>query len=382
VTGIDWIIVVFVAALAVLGYQQGLIVGALSLGGFIGGAALGSRLGPALLEEGSKSPYAPLTALIGGLLVGGIAAVALEGLAHVVRGHVVRTSGVDILDGTGGAVLLIGLALAFAWIFGAVALHTPGARDLRTAVQRSVILRRLNDLVPPSGPLLNILNRIDPTPSVTGPGARVEAPNTAIANDPDVRAAGNSVVRVLGTACGLGVSGSGWVAAPRLVVTNAHVVAGEDDTTVTPPGDEQLDVTPVHFDPRNDLAVLRVDGLDAPPLDISGSTTRGTEGAVLGYPENGPFTIAPARIGRTASVISQDAYGRGPVRRDMTSFRANVRSGDSGGPVVDGAGRVLTTVFAAAVGEKPPSGLGVPDAVVRRALSSVSGPVDTGPCTR
>ncbi len=381
-TGIDWIIVAFAAAMAVWGYQQGLIVGALSLGGFVAGAALGSRLGPALLEEGSKSPYAPLTALIGGLLVGGIAAVALEGLAHVVRARIVRSPGIAAADGAGGAVILAGLAFALAWIFGAVALHTPGAHDLRTAAQRSVILRELNAVLPPSGPLLNILNRIDPTPSVTGPEARVAPPNSAIANDPDVQAAGNSVVRVLGTACGLGVSGSGWVAAPGLVVTNAHVVAGEDDTTVTPPGGAQLDVTPVHFDARNDLAVLRADGLDASPLPTAGAAAQGAEGAVLGYPENGPFTIAPARLGRTGTVISQDAYGRGPVRREMTSFRAKVRSGNSGGPVVDAQGRVLTTVFAAAVGEKPPSGLGVPDSIVSRALRHVGGAVDTGPCTR
>jgi S1-C subfamily serine protease len=382
VTGIDWIIVAFAIGMGAWGYQQGLIVGALSLAGFIGGAALGSRLGPALLEGGSKSPYAPLTALLGGLIVGGIAAVALEGLAHVVRGRVVRGAAVAAVDGAGGAVILAGLALALAWIFGAVALHTPGARDLRMAVQRSAILRRLNDVAPPSGPLLNVLNRIDPTPSVTGPGARVAAPNSAIASDPEVRAAGDSVVRVLGTACGLGVSGSGWVAAPGVVVTNAHVVAGEDDTSVTPPDGSQLDVTPVLFDARNDLALLRVDDLEASPLRMAGSAGQGTEGAVLGYPENGPFSIAPARLGRTGPVVSQDAYGRGPVRREMTSFRAKVRSGNSGGPVVDKAGRVLTTVFAAAVGEKPPSGLGVPGSIVREALSRTHGAVDTGPCTR
>jgi S1-C subfamily serine protease len=164
------------------------------------------------------------------------------------------------------------------------------------------------------------------------------------------------------------------------VVTNAHVVAGQDDTTVTLRTGEELDAAAVAYEPANDLAVLRVDGVGAPPLELAPSAPRGTPAAVLGYPENGPFTVSPARIGRTASVVSEDAYGRGPVQRQMTSFRGRVRTGNSGGPAVDADGRVLTTVFAAAVGERPPGGLGVPNSVVARSVRRVSGAVDTGPC--
>jgi S1-C subfamily serine protease len=370
---------VFAAGLAVIGYRQGLLVGLLSLGGFVGGAVLGSRLGPELLSGGSESPYAPVTALLGGLLLGGIVAVGLEGVARSARARWVRGALGNTIDGVGGAVLLTGLALGLAWVFGAVALHTPGARELRSSVQESVILRELNDVLPPSGPILRVLNRIDPTPQVRGPEARVSPPESGIAADPDVRAADRSVVRVLGTACGLGVAGSGWVAAPGLVVTNAHVVAGEDDTVVAVRGEGELEATPVHFEPRNDLAVLRVGGLDGPALAL-GRPRRGRAAAVLGYPENGPFAASPARIGPTANVVSQDAYGRGPVTRSMTSFRGKVRSGNSGGPAVDADGRVMTTVFAARVGETPAGGLGVPNGVVEAALGRSDRPVDTGPC--
>jgi S1-C subfamily serine protease len=108
----------------------------------------------------------------------------------------------------------------------------------------------------------------------------------------------------------------------------------------------------------------------------------GTSGAILGYPENGPFTITPGRLGRTSTVISQDAYGRGPIRRTITALRGKVRSGDSGGPMVDGAGRVVTTVFAATVGGGPAGGYGVPDTIVRDALDSLnpSRSVSTGSC--
>jgi S1-C subfamily serine protease len=379
-TPIDWIIVAVAVAFGAWGYAHGLIVGALTLAGFAAGAVLGSRLGPALLEGGSESPYAPLTALLGGLLLGAMLAVTMEGVAQAVRLRAIRGPGGIALDGAGGAALFAALALGLAWVFGAVALHTPGARELRGPVQESTILRGLNDLLPPSGPILNVLNRIDPTPDVKGPEARVAAPDAEIARDPEVRAASQSVVRVLGTACGLGVAGSGWVAEPGLVVTNAHVIAGQDDTTVTSQEGVELDATPVHYESRNDLAVLEVEGLDAPQLPLAGSAGRGTEGAVLGYPENGPFTISPARLGRTGEVLSQDSYGRGPVRRVMTPFRADVRSGNSGGPVVNGDGQVVATVFAAAVGGKPESGLGVPNEIVREALAQSGSPVDTGPC--
>jgi S1-C subfamily serine protease len=386
VTGLDWLIIAFSLAMAVWGYQQGLIVGVLSLAGFAAGAFLGSRLGPALLPEGSHSPYAPATALAGALLIGGIAAVSMEGVAVAARRRLIgaagRRRGMAIAESSGGALLLVALALALAWLFGAVALNAPGAKSLREAVQRSAILRALNDAFPPSSDLINALNRIDPRVSIPGPSPDVAAPDSKIARDPEVRAAADSVVRVLGTACGLGVEGSGWVAAPGLVVTNAHVVAGETDTTVTPAGSStSLDATAVHYDPTNDLALLRVSGLDDAPLSFAPSVRSGAPGAVLGYPENGPLTITPARAGATGPVITQDSYGRGPVTRQLTALRGEVRSGNSGGPLVDDDGRVMGTVFAATT-EGKPGGYAVPNGVVAGALSDSTGAVSTGPCTR
>ncbi len=385
-TGLDWLIIFFSLAMAAWGYQQGLIVGVLSLGGLAIGAFLGSRLGPALLAEGSHSPYAPATALAGALLVGGIVAVSMEGLAIGARRRVLRTAGrrrgVAIAESSGGAVLLVALALGLAWLFGAVALNAPGAKGLRKAVQQSAILRALNDAFPPSSGLINALHRIDPRLSVQGPSPDVAAPDSKIGRDPDVRRASGSVVRVLGTACGLGVEGSGWVAAPGLVVTNAHVVAGESDTTVTPAGsDTGLDATPVHYDPTNDLALLRVSGLDDTPLPFASEVQSGTPGAVIGYPENGPLTITPARVGDTGPVITQDSYGRGPVTRELTALRGEVHSGNSGGPLIDADGKVMGTVFAATTQGKP-GGYAVPNGVVAGALSDSTGPVTTGPCTR
>jgi Colicin V production protein len=155
VTPLDWIIVAFTALMAFWGYARGLIVGALSLAGFAGGALLGSRLGPLLLAEGSSSPYAPLAALIGALAVGAVLAAGLELLGFRLSHRL--GSRLGVLDGVGGAVLVGCLGLGLVWIGGAVALHTPGASDLREPIQRSAILQELNERLPPSGPILQAL---------------------------------------------------------------------------------------------------------------------------------------------------------------------------------------------------------------------------------
>jgi S1-C subfamily serine protease len=383
VTGLDWIIVAVVTLLAFFGYAQGFVVGALTLAGFAGGAFGGSRLAPQLLEEGAQSPYAPLFALLGAVLGGALLAFGLQLVAEGLRGAIPAVPGLGVVDGLLGAVLSAALGLGLAWLFGAVALQTPGARELRGDIQRSAILTRLNAILPPSGPVLNALARFDPVPEIRGPDADVAPPRAAIARDPDVRAAGASVVRLRGTACGLGVEGSGWVAGDGVVVTNAHVVAGQDDTVVQVGGEApDLEARPVLVDARNDLAVLRVPGLQAPALPLAGEPESGTAGAILGYPLNGPYDVRAARLGPTSTVLAQDAYGRGPVRRSLTAFRGLVRSGNSGGPVVDGDGRVVATVFAARTGAGPRGGYGVPNGIVRRALEGAGqGEVDTGPCT-
>jgi len=317
-------------------------------------------------------------ALVGALAAGAVLAFGFEGLGARLRARM-RTPAAAALDGAGGALLTACVGLGIVWVLGAVALGSGG--ELRQAVQRSFVLQRLNTLLPPAGGLLATLERLDPFPRIDGPEVRVEAPAEGIVSDPQVDAAAGSVVKVLGNACGLGVEGSGWVAGSELVVTNAHVVAGQEDTRVLLAGREPgLDAEAVAFDPRNDVAVLRVPGLQAPALTLAGSPRAGVSAAILGFPRNGPYDERAGRLGQTREAVTQDAYGRGPVRRSLTSLRGAVRSGNSGGPMVDARGRVLTTIFAATT-SGPRGGYGVPNAVVRSALAGAGGPVSTGPCT-
>jgi uncharacterized membrane protein required for colicin V production len=383
VTALDFIIVAFAAMFALVGFARGFLIGVLSLAGFVAGAYLGTRFGPHLLRDGNQSPFAPLFGLLGALIGGTIISAGAEGIAGAMRAAIVSPVA-RAVDGLLGSALAVALALGIAWLLSVIVLQTPGIRDYRRTIQRSAILKELNRVLP-ADEVLKALARFDPFPRITGPDANVPPPRSVIARDPDVQHAGDSVVQILGNSCGLGVSGSGWVAAPGVVVTNAHVVAGEQegDTVVQPRGGGvRYPATAIAFDSRNDVAVLRVPELPAPPLSFARAVSVGEAGAVQGYPLSGPFAIEPARIGSTQTVLTQDAYGRRLVRRKITSFRGNVQPGNSGGPIVDAAGRVSATVFAKSTSGGPEGGFAIPNDIVRTTLRSASGQVGTGPCVR
>jgi S1-C subfamily serine protease len=378
VTRLDWIVLAVIVFTALLGLWQGFTIGVLSALGMIAGALIGARLAPHLLPDGAESPYTPLVALAG---AAGFA-ILFELLGSTAGAAVRRRlpEALRTVDSVGGLAFGALGGLVLVWLIAAVALQLPGQEDLRREVQRSAVLRKLNELVPPRS-ALRALARVDPFPSITGPVPPVGPPDPSVLRAPGVRRAAPSVVRVLGTACGLGISGSGWVVSRGLVVTNAHVVAGERDTTIDSVNAPPLPAQAVAFDSKNDIAVLSVSGgLNAPPLEQVGSR-EGQSAAIMGFPENQPLTMRPARLGRTVTVLSEDAYGRGPVTRKITSFRGEVRPGNSGGPLVDSRGRVVGTVFASRI--QGSVGYAVPPDVVDDALADVTKePVSTGDCVR
>jgi len=379
VTRADWFALAFVAITGLLGLRRGLIGSVLSAAAVVAGAILGARLAPHLLDGGDDSSYTPVVALAGAG-AGALALQTVAGLAGAAVRRALRLRSLRTLDSLGGLAFGAATGLAIVWILGAVSLHFPGQPELRRGAQRSLVLQRLNGLVPPSR-LLQAIERADPFPAIAGPSAPVDPPDPTIGGTPGARRAAASVVRVLGTACGLSVAGSGWAAAPELVVTAAHVVAGQRDTAVDRgEGSRRLAAEAVAFDARNDLAVLRVTGLGATPLRL-GEGERGEPVAILGYPGGGGLTSAAGRVGRTVTVLTEDAYGAGPVRRRVTSLRGNVRKGNSGGPAVNARGEVESMVFATSIGS-PERGFGVPPELVRRALAEVSTQVSTEECAR
>jgi S1-C subfamily serine protease len=373
-TLVDVVIILLVVLMALQGYARGFLVGVMSLVGFIGGAFVGTRIGPLLLHRGASSPYAPLFGLGGALILGGLLGSIFEGVARRVR-RFMWLPGLRLVDGLLGALLTACIGLGMAWIVGAVLLQAASEFKLppsvRRSIMRSAILTRLNAALPPSGPILNALGHIDPFPSVNGRLADVPAPHAAILNAPGVKAAPASVVRIVGQACGFGVEGTGWVAGPDTVVTNAHVVAGEHDTTVEEGGfGPGLRAHAILFDPHNDIAVLSVPGLNARSLALASGPVPGEEAAILGYPLNGAFDRQPGRLGQTQTTDTSDAYGN-PAVRDISSLRGLVRPGNSGSPMVDAAGQVIGTVFAQITNAPPgkPGGFAVPNVVVAHELA-------------
>ena len=367
----DWIAVALVALAALSGLRRGLVTGVLSLAGLVVGAILGARLAPGVV--GDDSPYVPLVAL-GGAAAGAMLGQSLGGMiGGTARRSLAVLPPLRALDSAGGVVLGIATGLAVCWAVGAVLLYVPGQNDLRRLAQESLVVSTLTEALPPER-VMDAVGRIDPFAAIVGPRAGVPPPEPAIARDPQVRQARRSVVRIRGFSCGLGIEGSGWIVRPGLVVTNAHVVAGIDEPVVDRRDGRSWDGRVVSFDARNDVAILRVPGLTGPSLAL-GSLDEGASGALLGFPQNGPYRVTPVRLARAARVSARDAYGRLQGNRPIVVLRGDVESGNSGGPVVDGQGRVVATVFA----QRPASddGYAVPNEQVLGAVRAVGDPLET-----
>ena len=377
---VDLLIALFVFLAALRGARTGFLAGAFSLVGVVVGASLGSRIAPSLMPENGSPLYEAgirLASILAFAVLGEILARAVGGTLRSRLSHPASKT----LDGLGGAVLGLALSLVMVWAVGIVALQSPPVPGLHPTIRESSILEALNGRMP-SQLLSKAVAELDPLPEIRGPEPNVAPPDGSIAADPEVRAATGRTVRVSGLACGYAVEGSGWVAAPDLVVTNAHVVAGEAVTRVQPGGaGTPLPAEVVFFNERNDVAVLRVEGMRLNPLPLAAPET-GEAAAVIGFPENGPLDLRPARTGATRRVISGDAYNQGPVERLVTSFRVYVRPGNSGGPAVNGDGEVVATIFASRT-DSDKAGFGIPSQLVSRFLEVAAGrerPVSTGEC--
>lgn len=370
---LDWVALAVIALSAIAGLRRGLVAGALSLIGLVGGAILGARIAPQLLGDGARAiPLLTVGAAAAGGALGQWAGGLVGGWA---RRSLWLVPPLRWLDSGGGLVFGVATGFVAVWVVGVALLYAPGADELRRAAQESAVVSELTDTVTPSE-VVDALGRIDPFLTIVGPSSGVGEPDAAILRDPQVRAARRSVVRIRGVACGLGIEGSGWVAARGLVVTNAHVVAGISAPLVDTGDGHGRRGRVVAFDAANDVAVVRVPGLPLPALR-AGSVVEGASAAVLGYPGNGPYEARPARVGRAATVPSRDAFGRVRLARSLVVFRGEVEGGASGGPVVGADGRVVTTVFARRRGSD--DGYGVPNDLVREALTSAGPPLDT-PC--
>ena len=386
---LDILLIVLVLAYAVSGYWQGFVTGAFATVGLLAGGLFGIWLSPQLLGSAQPSVWVSLGALFIVLLCASLGQAVLQYAGAHLRDRI-RWQPVRALDAVGGAALSVVAVLVVAWALG-VAVSGARLPWVSAEVRDSQVLGRVNGVMPASA--VNALNSFNDVvgssffPRYLEPFAperivNVGPPPSGVASDPEVRTAGQSVVKVRGeNRCGQGVEGSGFLYRPDRVMTNAHVVAGvSSPTVVTPSGETSARV--VYYNPDIDVAVLAVDNVGLPSLSFDLGGKQRQAGAVLGYPEDGPFDAEGARIRAEQRLRSPDIYGSGTVIRKVFSLRSLIRPGNSGGPLVSLDGKVLGVVFAASVTDKGTGYALTADQVAGAATQGISSTrsVGTGGC--
>lgn len=388
---LDLVLVLLAIAYGVSGFRQGFLVGALGMAGLVGGGVAGAALAPTLLS-GFEPSFGVSLAALGIVLVGALLGQTIGATIGAALRDRMSWQPAHALDAGAGAILSVAAMLVVAWMLGAAVAGTH-LGDLSRTVRTSQVLATVDRFMPRTAEqaLLAFSRVVDPglfprylEPFAPEQIAPAPPPTAAIASDPDVLRAGRSVVRVNGVAatCSRSLEGTGFVYAPERVMTNAHVLAGVTEPKVQTRDGESYDAEVVLYDPKRDVAVLAVPDLPLPPLTFDDADP-GDQGAVLGYPGNGPFAIAPARVRAEQRLQGPDIYGQRQVVRNVLSLYAHVRPGNSGGPLVSPEGTVTGVVFAASV-EDPRTGYALTvDEVqgVAQGGMNASRPVSTGACT-
>ncbi|TMK48516.1 MAG: MarP family serine protease, partial [Actinobacteria bacterium] len=329
----------------------------LSFGGFWGGLALGAVLAPQVSRHVNSDIAKTTTAVV---VVFGLA-ILLGGVGERVGARIrtgLRVTVLGPLDSGIGAAIGVAATLLAIWVITAMISIVSIPSISRPLSQSAIVKALVNTLPPAPAVFAGVGHLLAPSglPQVfaglePGPPAPLPTPSTP-AVEAAVAAAGESTVKIEGLGCGGVKTGSGWVAAPGLVVTNAHVVAGiAAPYVVDRENRRHLGTRVVLFDPEVDIAVLRVTNLPAArPLPLVRSDEpRGTVGAVLGYPGGGPFTASPAVLLTQIEATGRDIYNQNVTTRSVYEIQADVRPGNSGGPFVTTAGQVVGVVFSASV---------------------------------
>lgn len=378
-------------ALAVLaivgGYRLGFVARVVSWIGLGLGLVVAVRLLPPFLDRLNTTSHGLVLVLTIGLLL--VGASLGQALGFIIGGKLRphRDDGVlGTTDRMAGALAgLVGLVV-LAWLVLPVLVASPGwiSRQATT----SWVAQRIDAALPPPPDAMQALQALvgtddfpdvfdvlRPTPEL-GPPPTETGLTLATASQ-----VARSVVKMEGTACSRVQDGSGFVVAADLVVTNAHVVAGEADTTVIRDDGRRFGGTVVAFDPDRDLAVVAVSGFDRPALPVQASSAGvDTVGGVFGHPGGEPLRIAPFRIARQITATGRDIYGSGTTERQVLELSAGLRPGDSGSALVDPDGEVVGVAFAIARDQPDVAYALATSELVAVVLGRAAGEVSTGPC--
>lgn len=355
-------VVLVLALLAALhaGWNRGVVASVLGAIGFLGGGLVGLAVFPGLLQRWLPDHWAPVQPLLLLVLVL-VAAGVVQGLIDraalpLIRG--VRSSRGRGVDSALGAVVQGAVAAVSIWVIAGLLGFVPSI-PLRSALASSSVLTGIDRTMPVTrGDVLQQalitldsyrFPRVFPDEQAPDVSA-VDTPDASVTAAAGVEAAARSVYRIdaLAMRCGRSQEGTGWALGPDTIITNAHVVAGADQITVLVDGRLRT-ASLVAFDPRRDLAMLRVDGLGAQPLQLQPDAGIGTSVVMAGYPLGGPYTTETGRIALEMPARGSDIYGEGPVTRNIFVVRGEVQPGNSGGPALTTEGAVAGVVFARAM---------------------------------
>jgi S1-C subfamily serine protease len=392
VSVIDIVLLVAALLFAITGWRRGLVYGILSLVGFLTGAAVGLWAAPRIVDPWEDGLPKALVALLVVFLCAALGQVLVGMVGRRLQGAVTWAPLVK-LNNVGGAMLSVFTMLLIVWfVAGVYAVGNPSS--LAREVRQSQVIKAFDALMPVesfvvTGQIESMYDESGFPTVFAGLGPEpiepISSPDAAILRNEAVIRAAAQTVKILGEApaCNAGLEGSGFAFAPGRILTNAHVVAGTKSLKVVREDGQAVEGKVVYFDPDMDLAVIDAPDVGVRSLSFSGSASRGDNVAVIGYPENGGLDATPARIRDEQVATGTDIYGEGSVVREVLSLRADVRPGNSGGPVVNREGNVVGVVFAASV-DRDDTGYAMTSRQVASAVASgisATRAVGTGPCS-
>ncbi|HEX3787576.1 MAG TPA: MarP family serine protease [Pseudonocardiaceae bacterium] len=358
---VDLLVVLLAVLAAVSGARQGVVIALPAFLGVLIGAVVGVRLAPLLVSRFNSPPTKVAFAVAILILL-----VALGETLGVWAGRSIkrkiRNPRLAWVDNALGAILQGLVVFVVAWMIALPLSTSQQVPQLAQAVSNSSVLGAVNSVMPPSAKALPAdlrkLFDVPDLPDVVNPFShtpitQVSPPNTALQTSAIVQDVRPSVVKIRGEApsCARALEGSGFVIAPQRVLTNAHVVAGTDQVSVEVDSGE-LTAHVVFYDYNTDIAILAVPNLTAPPLQLDTNVAQtGQDSIVLGYPLDGPYTASAARVRDQIDLPGPNIYDSQNVTRQVYTVYASVRSGNSGGPLIEPNGEVIGVVFGAAVND-------------------------------
>lgn len=380
----DLVFGVLLASAAVAGYRLGFLARALSWAGMVAGFFLASRALPSVVERFDGPDPTVRLLIAAGVLLG--SALVGQGLGLFIgsRARLALRGPIRPLDHAAGALAGALGVLVAVWLLLPAMAQVPGsvARLTRTSRIAQAIdahapappdtLQALRTLVG-EGPFPQVFSALRPAPEVGPP------PDGSGLSPTLVATAAASTVRVEGRACGRIQEGSGFVAGPGIVVTNAHVVAGEDETALVRQDGRRVAARVVSFDADRDLAVLAAPDVGAPQLAI-GDGAVGTTGGVFGYPGGGGLEVSPFAVREEVDAQGRDLYGDERTLRAVLVLAADLAPGDSGAALLDAEGLVVGVAFAIAPDQGGTAYALAPEELEAALSSAGTEEVDTGPC--